>query len=156
MERQFRINWQALVSEAKLRRKSQNLTQARLAKLAGVSTPTISRFESGQIDIQLPTVFNIFEVLGMLDKRSLTFPEPKVFYDSGRMVIKFVGQDSNKVIQCAISREALEDHFKLATQSELKVFADNQARIEHEARRKYLLGQIESDGTVLVCSDDLV
>jgi DNA-binding XRE family transcriptional regulator len=47
MERQFRINWPAIVEEAKQRRKSQKLTQQRLGELAGVSTPTISHFERG-------------------------------------------------------------------------------------------------------------
>ncbi len=156
MERQFCINWPALVFEAKLRRKSQKLTQARLAKLAGISTPTISRFESGQTDIQLPTVLHIFEVLGMLDKRALTFPEPKAYYDSGSMLIKFAGEERGKVVQCAISREALEDYFELTNQAELKVFSGNQERIEHEARRKYLSEQIEPDGSILVRSADLM
>jgi predicted transcriptional regulator len=74
MERQFRINWPAIVEEAKQRRKGQKLTQQRLGKLAGVSTPTISHFEGGERDIQLSTVTNILGVLGMLDERVLVLP----------------------------------------------------------------------------------
>ena len=76
MERQFRINWFAIVEEAKQRRKSQKLTQQRLGELAGVSTPTISHFEGGERDIQLSTVTNILGVLGMLDERVLVFRMP--------------------------------------------------------------------------------
>lgn len=73
MERQFCINWQAFVEEAKQRRKEQKLTQAKLGELAGVSTPTVSRFESGAVDIQLSTVLAIFEVLGMQINERLFF-----------------------------------------------------------------------------------
>lgn len=155
MERQFCINWPGLVEEAKLRRKAQKLTQAQLAKLAGVSTPTISRFESGQIDIQLPTVLSVFEVLGMLDKRSLNFSDPMAYYDPSHMVVRFAGNDDGKQVKCAISREALEDHFGLTSQDVVKVSSKHLERIQHEVRRKYLSGSFEQDGSVLVSSDDL-
>ena len=51
--------------------KTQKLTQQRLAELAGVSTPTVSHFESGQKDLQLSTITSILGVLGMLDERTL-------------------------------------------------------------------------------------
>lgn len=155
MERQFCINWPGLVEEAKLRRAAQKLTQAQLAKLAGVSTPTISRFESGQIDIQLPTVLCIFEVLGMIDKRSLIFSDTEAYYDSAYMTVRFVGQDDGKQVTCAISREALEDHFGLTNQDVIKVFSKHMEHIQHEARRKYLSKLLEPDGSVLVRSEDL-
>lgn len=155
MERQFCINWPGLVEEAKLRRKAQKLTQAQLAKLAGVSTPTISRFESGQIDIQLPTVLSVFEVLGMIDKRSISFSDPKAYYDASHMVVRFVGEGNGKQVKCAISREALEDHFRLTSQDVVKVFSKHLERIQHEIRRKYLSGNLEQDGSILVNSNDL-
>lgn len=155
MERQFCINWSALVEEAKLRRKAQKLTQAKLAKLAGISTPTVSRFESGEADIQLPTVLSIFGVLGMVDARRLHFPEPKEYYDPTQRVVVFFGKDAVKTIKCAISSETLEDHFKLERQDELKVFKANRERIEHEVRRKYLSERVETDGSILVKSEDI-
>ncbi len=77
MEWMFRLNWPLIVAEAKQRRKQQKLTQQRLAMLAEVSTPTISRFESGEWHIELSSALNILKVLGMLDQRMLIFPEPK-------------------------------------------------------------------------------
>src|SRR5450631_2238494 len=111
MELQFRINWAAIVEEARQRRKSQKLTQHRLAELASVSTPTISRFESGERDIQLSSVTSILGVLGMLDERTLVFADTNAVYDSMRGVVLFKGKDGDKVIACAVSREALDDHY---------------------------------------------
>ena len=71
------------------------------------------------------------------------------------MVVVFTGRDSNKVVQCAISSEALEDHFHGDGKNLLKVFQTNHERIEHEARRKYLAENLESDGSVLLRSGDI-
>ena len=172
MERQFLLNWPGLVEEAKQRRKAQRLTQARLAKLAGVSTPTISRFESKETDIQLPTVLRIFHVLGMLDRRELLFAEETAHYDPIRKTIVFVGNDGDKTVSCAITEEALEDYFPLDKKQRkhaLKVrysgggravqmgatYAAHRARIQHEARRKYLADRLEADGSVLIKAEDL-
>ena len=154
MERLFQINWPALVEEAKQRRKGLKLTQKRLATLAGVSTPTISRFESGKEDIQLSTVRSILTVLGMTDPRALVFPEPNEDYDRSRMVIVFAGKDGDQRISCAISWEALADHFDADSKDPLKAFAANRGRIEQKIRQKYLAGQVEADGSILVKSED--
>ncbi len=155
MERQFRINWPAIVEEAKQRRKSQRLTQQRLATLAGVSTPTVSRFESGAKDIQLSSVTTILAVLGMVDERILIFPKSDARYDPIRMVVLFDGKDGEKTVPCAISWEALEDHFDGDKKNPAKVFRTNRERIEHEARRKYLAGRLEPDGSVLIKTENL-
>jgi transcriptional regulator with XRE-family HTH domain len=155
MERQFHINWPAIVEEAKQRRKIQKLTQQRLGELAGISTPTISRFESGERDIQLSTVTNILGVLGMLDGRVLVFSDAGAHYDPARMVVVFRGKDGDKTVVCAISREALDDHFGGDNKDTLKAFKAHRERIEHEARRKYLAGRVEPDGSVLIKTMDL-
>ncbi|WP_373533458.1 helix-turn-helix domain-containing protein [Vampirovibrio sp.] len=67
MERQFQLNWTALVEEALRRRKALGLTQQRLAALASISTPTVSRFENHKEDIQLSSILAILKVLGMLE-----------------------------------------------------------------------------------------
>jgi transcriptional regulator with XRE-family HTH domain len=154
MERQFCINWPALVAEAKQRRRTQRLTQARLAALADVSTPTISHFENGKKDIQLSTVISILTVLGMNDQRNLIFIEQDERYDSSRRVVLFKGRDGDKVIQCAISKEALEDYFQGDGKDPVKVFQAHREDIEHRARRKYLAGKSETNGSVLLQSDD--
>lgn len=154
MERQFPINWPALVAEAKQRRKTLNLTQQKLAELAGVSTPTVSHFENGQKDIQLSTITRILGVLGMLNERVLVFPDPRPHYDAGRMSVVFEGRDGDKKVRCAISEEALEDHFG-ETDDPPATFLAHRERIESEARRKYLAGEVKPDGSVLIVSMDL-
>ena len=65
MERDIRISWEAIVDEAKKRRKSIGFTQRRLAMYAGVSTPTLNRFEQARQDIQLSSALAILRSLGM-------------------------------------------------------------------------------------------
>jgi len=155
MERQFRINWTLLVEEAKQRRIELKLTQQQLALLADVSTPTISRFENGKKDIQLSSIFHILKVLGMTDQRTLHFPNPDPIYLPDRMVVRFWGQDGDKKIQFEISSEALDDHFNGQSKDKLKIFKAHQARIEHEARRKYLANSTTSNESILIKTSDL-
>ncbi len=156
MERQFCINWAAIIEEARQRRKQQRLTQARLAEMAGVSTPTLSRFENGEKDIQLSTIIRILTVLGMIDQRELIFMEPGEQYDSLHDVVIFTGQDRGKKVQCGISGEALKDYYGGDKNKDLlKVFQAHRDSIEQETRRKYLSEKFESDGSVLVKSQDL-
>jgi hypothetical protein len=103
----------------------------------------------------MSTITNILGVLGMLDERVLVFPDAHAHYDPTRMVVLFKGQDGDKSIPCAISREALDDHFDGDNKDSLKVFKANHERIEHESRRKYLAGLLESDGSVLIKTMDL-
>lgn len=67
MERILRLNWQLLVEEAVRRRKEQRLTQAKLAVLAGVSKPTLNRFEQGKRNITVDNAFKILHMLGLLE-----------------------------------------------------------------------------------------
>jgi hypothetical protein len=154
MERQFRINWQTIVEEAKQRRKEQNITQEKLAKLAGVSTPTISHFESGEKNIEMSSVLNILQVLGMNDSRKLEFPNPREKYDSLRRVIIFLGVDGDKKVTCSISEEALNDHFKDG-KNPIRNFIENRVIIEGEARRRYIGNLLEEDGSILIRTEDL-
>ncbi len=118
-----------------------------------MSTPTVSRFESGARDIQLSTITSILGVLGMLDERVLIFADDTARATSEAVI--FTGKDNEKSIACKISREALEDHFDADSRNLLKAFKSHRERIEHEARRKYLAGQLESDGSVLIRALDL-
>ena len=67
MEPNIRISWNDVVEEARKRRKTQGLSQARLAAIAGVTQPTVSRFERFESDIRLSSVLQILRVLGMAD-----------------------------------------------------------------------------------------
>ena len=101
----------------------------------------------------MSSVTSILGVLGMLDERALIFPDDDA-RSTGEAVV-FTGKDGKKAVRCAISREALEDHFKGGGKDLLKIFRANRERIEHEARRKYVGGRLERDGSVLVKSEDL-
>ncbi|PCJ44131.1 MAG: transcriptional regulator [Alphaproteobacteria bacterium] len=68
MERNIRLNWHQLVEEAIKRRKEQKISQRRLAAIAGISQPTISRFEQRRKDIQLSSAIKILDVLGLIEK----------------------------------------------------------------------------------------
>jgi transcriptional regulator with XRE-family HTH domain len=124
-----------------------NLTQKQLASLAKVSTPTISRFEQAEKDVQLSSVLAILDVLGMTDRRKLEFPDPAHSYDVSTGVT-FWGEDGQSRVRCRISREALDDHFEAA-------FQKHRRDIESLARRKYLLGHREPDGSVLITTQDI-
>ena len=90
----------------------------------------------------------------MIDERMLTFPDSKPRYDSDRMSVVFEGRDGNKKVRCLISEEALADHFG-DNDDPLATFRANRERIESEARRKYLAGDVKPDGSVLIVSMDL-
>lgn len=66
MERDFCIDWQAVVEEAIRRRKSRKITQKQLAVLAGVSGPTVTRFERRERNITLKSAFAILDMLGLI------------------------------------------------------------------------------------------
>ena len=84
----------------------------------------------------------------------LTFPAPEEWHDSARDVVVFWGMDRNHRIRCAISREALDDHFHGDNRKKLDVFRENRQAIGEIARRKYLSGRVEPDGSVLVRTAD--
>lgn len=91
----------------------------------------------------------------MTDQRRLDFPELRPLYLSDRMVVQFWGKDADKRVCCEIAETALDDHYQGDNKDKLKVFKENQAAIEHEARRKYLDDRTEADGSVLIRTDDL-
>jgi transcriptional regulator with XRE-family HTH domain len=132
-----------------------NLTQKQLASLAKVSTPTISRFEQAKKDVQLSSVLAILDVLGMTDRRKLEFSDPAHSYDVSTGVT-FWGEDGHRRVRCRISREALDDHF--SEEGRLRpeaAFQKHRRDIESLARRKYLLGHRELDGSVLITTQDI-
>ena len=68
MERNIRLNWDLLVKEAIKRRKERKISQRRLATIAEVSQPTVSRFERQKQDIHLSSAIKILDVLGLVEK----------------------------------------------------------------------------------------
>ena len=132
-----------------------NLTQKQLASLASVSTPTVSRFEQVDKDIQLSSVLAILGVLGMTDKREVIFPDD-TFKKDIEDRINFWGLEGDKRVLMRITREALEDHFSDRDRlNEEDAFRKYRKKIEVLARQKYLLDQLEPDGTVMIRTADI-
>jgi hypothetical protein len=101
----------------------------------------------------LPGLFP--ERIGAVGRRELNFMEGGERYIFDREVVVFWGQDGDKRVRCEISREALDDHFAGDGKDKLEVFRTNRRTIEREARQKYLAGQMEPDGSVLIRTMDL-
>jgi hypothetical protein len=59
------------------------------------------------------------------------------------------------VVRCVISGEALDVHFHGDGMDRLEIFRANRQPIEQEVRRKYLAGDTELDGSILIRSGDL-
>jgi hypothetical protein len=72
-----------------------------------------------------------------------------------RGVVAFWAQDGKTRVRCAISREALDDHFGGDHRDKVEVFQQHRPAIEEKARRKYLAGDTERDGSVLIRTTDL-
>jgi transcriptional regulator with XRE-family HTH domain len=133
-----------------------NLTQKQLAALAKVSTPTVSRFEQNAKDIQLSSALALLDVLGMTDKRTLVFADPGSSYDSS-LGVTFWGEDGEKRVRCRIAREALDDHFSENDRLRPEAaFKKHRSEIEAVSRKKYLRGQQQPDGTVLIATQDFL
>jgi hypothetical protein len=107
------------------------------------------------IDIHPFATFIVHRVQWRLERHDLTFPAPQETFVFERDIVFFYGQDGEAWVRCAISREALDDHFQGDGKDKLEVFRANRQAIEQEVRRKYIAGDTEVDGSVLIRSDDL-
>jgi len=65
MEQNICLNWPALITEAKLRRKKQKFSVVQLATLAGVNRATVTKLEKGDTSITLESAIKIFKQLGL-------------------------------------------------------------------------------------------
>jgi fido (protein-threonine AMPylation protein) len=108
-----------------------------------------------EMDIHPFTTFIVRRVQWHLERHDLTFPAPKESFVFERDIVFFYAQDGEACVRCAISREALDDHFQADGKDKLEVFRTNRQDIEQEVRRKYIAGDTEVDGSILIHSDDL-
>jgi hypothetical protein len=70
--------------------------------------------------------------------------------------IVFWGHDGKTRVRCRIERNALDDHFSDGGRLRPKAaFEKHRADIEALSRRKYLIGQREPDGSVLIRTADV-
>jgi DNA-binding XRE family transcriptional regulator len=68
MEQTPWLKWDDFVKEAINRRKEQRMTQEQLAKICGMSKPTLCDFEKGRRTITLANAFKILYMLGLMEK----------------------------------------------------------------------------------------
>lgn len=61
------LNWQDLVAEAKRVRKAEKLSQRDLAALAGVTQPTVVKFEKGNTGLRVNSALAILAALGLAE-----------------------------------------------------------------------------------------
>jgi hypothetical protein len=90
-----------------------------------------------------------------LEKHDLEFPDKAEKFDFDREVVMFFGEDGKTRVRCAISREALDDDFGADNRDKVEVFGENRKAIEEAARQKYLAGDTETDGSILIHSGEL-
>jgi Fic family protein len=107
------------------------------------------------VDIKPFTTLLSQRVRWALEKHDLTFPDQAEKFDFDREVVLFFGQDGQTRIRCAISREALDDDFPADNREKVEVFRENRKVIEEAARQKYLAGDTETDGSILIHSGEL-
>jgi hypothetical protein len=70
----------------------------------------------------------------------------------------FEGNGMGNVVHCAISREALDDHFGTDGQDQkgrIESVLKNRSKIELMARTKYLSWPVEEPGAVLIKTTDI-
>jgi hypothetical protein len=94
----------------------------------------------------------------ILPGMELTFPDSQARYDSDREVVSFVGEALRHPVRCAVSREALEDHFGADggdKERRLTTFHTNRSRIEQMLKTKYLSWLVEEPGAVLLTTEDV-
>ncbi len=106
-------------------------------------------------DLTLKVVEQPRSIIPGLD---LTFQNPAPRYVSDRDIVSFVGDANGESVRCAISREALEDHFAadtLSIEGRITKFQENRSAIEEMARTKYLTRPVEEPGSVLIKTLDV-
>ncbi|HZT01745.1 MAG TPA: GSU2403 family nucleotidyltransferase fold protein [Steroidobacteraceae bacterium] len=106
-------------------------------------------------DLTLKTIGRTRDIIPQID---LTFRSPPVIYDTHREIVRFVGESLGSPVECAVSREALEDHFG-ANHSDrkgrLEAFQKERSRVERLLRSKYLHHLVEDPESVLLTTGDV-
>jgi len=108
-----------------------------------------------EMDIHPFATFIVHRVQWRLERHDLTFPDPKESFVHEHDIVLFYGQDGEAWVRCVITKEALDNHFHGEGKDKLETFRANRQVIEEEVRRKYIAGDTEVDGSILIRLDDL-
>lgn len=84
---------------------------------------------------------------------NVTFP-PGERANNSRDVVEFAAVEGDTKVSCAISLEALCDHFDADDKDMLDAFRANRKQIEAIALKLITRGHFEADGSILIRSDD--
>jgi hypothetical protein len=85
---------------------------------------------------------------------AISFPAGEA-WDGSRNAVSFPAQSADERIGCAISQEALQDHFGADQKLEaLAAFRNHRGTIERVAERLIRRRRLEPDGSVLIRSQD--
>jgi hypothetical protein len=109
----------------------------------------------GARDLLLRVVTRPRELLPGID---LTFPDSRARYDVSREVVSFWGEALGHPVQCAVSREALEDHLGANgkdKEGRLASFHLGRSEIERMMKIKYISWPVEEPETVLLKTEDV-
>lgn len=92
-----------------------------------------------------------------LPDMDLQFDNPPVHYESGRHVVTFVGKAQGHPVTCAISREAIDDYFRMSNADNneyVEKFMGKRSTFEKLARIKYLKSPVDEPEAVLIKTMD--
>jgi hypothetical protein len=106
-------------------------------------------------DLLLRVVGRSREIVPGID---LTFNGPTAHYDLSGDTVTFVGAAFGSPVQCAISREAMDDYFGTDGRDNtgrVEAFQRNRSKIERMVRRKYLSWPVEEPQHVFVKTIDV-
>ncbi len=65
------LNWERMVREAVTIRKQERLSQRDIAALAGVTQPTVVKFEKGSTSIRVDSALAILRALSLAERQDL-------------------------------------------------------------------------------------
>ena len=94
----------------------------------------------------------------ILPGHDLRFTDAPPHYNFSHGTVMFEAQAGRERVLCAISREALEDHFGadgLTKEGRLDVFRKHRREIQEMARLIYLDGPVPADGAVLITTAEV-
>ncbi len=94
----------------------------------------------------------------ILPGHELRFSDVPARYDPNRMAVMFEGEAEGDRVFCAISHEALADHFGvsgLGRNQHIEAFRRHRGEIQEMARQIYLHRPVPADGSVLITSADV-
>ncbi|MGH8317390.1 MAG: GSU2403 family nucleotidyltransferase fold protein [Steroidobacteraceae bacterium] len=106
-------------------------------------------------DLTLKAVGRTRAIIPQID---LTFRNPLVRYDADREVVRFVGESLGSPVDCAVSREALEDHFGAShsdRKGRIEAFQKARSQIEALIRAKYLHQPVDEPESVLLATGEV-